>query len=96
MIMIMSHRVNEAGTDTSDELSCQEFAELVTDYLENALDSPTRARFDAHLVDCLDCPVYLQQMKEIIGAVGILREKDLSPEARDMLLSRFRSWKTGG
>ena len=72
----------------------QEFAELVTDYLEEVLDAATRSRFDEHLVDCPDCPVYLHQMKAIIGAVGILREEDLSPDARDVLLSRFRSWKT--
>lgn len=88
--------VNEPRADTPAELSCQEFAELVTDYLEDALDPRTRARFDDHLVDCPDCPVYLHQMREIIGAVGILREEDLSTGARDVLLSRFRSWKTTG
>jgi len=93
--MTMSLRVNE-GAETPDELSCQEFAELVTDYLDDALDPPTRARFDDHLIDCPDCPVYLHQMKAIIGAVGILREEDLSPAARDVLLSRFRFWKTAG
>lgn len=86
--------VNDGGTERLDELSCQEFAELVTDYLEGALDLPTRARFDEHLIDCLDCPVYLKQMREIIGAVGILREEDVSAEARAVLMSRFRSWKT--
>ncbi len=84
--------VNDAGPERLDELSCQEFAELVTDYLEDALELSTRARFDEHLTDCLDCPVYLRQMKEIIGAVGLLREEDVSAEAREVLMSRFRSW----
>ncbi|MBA3276704.1 MAG: zf-HC2 domain-containing protein, partial [Chloroflexia bacterium] len=65
-------------------------------YLEDALDQQTRARFDDHLVDCPDCPVYLRQMEAIVGAAGLLREEDLSPEIRDVLLSRFRAWKTGG
>lgn len=86
--------MNEHGSESRDELSCQEFAELVTEYLEDALDPAMRERFDGHLVDCLDCPVYLHQMKEIIGAVGILREEDVSAEARAVLMSRFRSWKT--
>ncbi len=77
-----------------EEFTCQQLVELVTDYLEEALDLPTRARFDEHLIDCLDCPVYLGQMREIIGAVGILREEDVSTEARAVLMSRFRSWKT--
>ena len=86
--------MNEDEAGISQEMSCQEFAELVTDYLEEVLDAATRSRFDEHLVDCPDCPVYLHQMKAIIGAVGILREEDLSPDARDVLLSRFRSWKS--
>lgn len=86
--------MNEHGAESPDELSCQEFAELVTEYLEDALDPAVRERFDEHLVDCLDCPVYLHQMKEIIGAVGILREEDMSAGARAVLMSRFRSWKT--
>ena len=85
--------MNEHGAESPDELSCQEFAELVTDYLEDALDPAMRARFDEHLVDCPDCPVYLHQMREIIGAIGMLREEDVSAETRDVLLSRFRSWK---
>jgi anti-sigma factor RsiW len=85
--------VNDGGVEHQDGLSCQEFAELVTDYLEGALDLPTRARFDEHLVDCPACPVYLRQMWEIIGAVGMLHEEHVSTEAREVLLSRFRSWK---
>jgi hypothetical protein len=32
-------------------------------------------------------------MWEIIGAVGMLHEEHVSTEAREVLLSRFRSWK---
>ncbi len=78
------------------DLTCQEFVALVTDYLEDALDQQTRRRFEAHLIDCPDCPVYLRQMEAIVGAAGMLREEDLSPEMRDVLLSRFRTWRTGG
>lgn len=78
------------------DLTCREFVELVTDYLENALDARTRARFEDHLIDCPDCPVYLRQMEEIVGAAGILREEDVSPEVREVLLTRFRAWRIGG
>lgn len=96
MVESMPPRMNKVTSTPSDELSCQEFAELVTEYLEGALDRPTRARFDNHLVDCSDCAAYIHQMKEVIGAVGFIREEDLSPEARDVLMSRFRFWKRGG
>jgi len=78
------------------DLTCQEFVDLVTDYLEGALDKSTRARFENHLTECPDCPVYLRQMEEIVGATGILREEDLSSEARDVLMSHFRTWKIDG
>ncbi|MBA3377324.1 MAG: zf-HC2 domain-containing protein [Chloroflexia bacterium] len=88
--------MDSSRTVAPGDLTCREFVELVTDYLENALDQPTRARFEDHLIDCPDCPVYLRQMEEIVGAAGFLREEDVSPEVREVLLSRFRTWRIGG
>lgn len=87
--------MDSSRTVAPGDLTCREFVELVTDYLENALDQPTRDRFEDHLIDCPDCPVYLRQMEEIVGAAGILREEDVSPEVRAVLLSRFRTWRIG-
>ncbi len=94
--MTVSNGMDNGENDIPGDLTCQEFVELVTDYLEDALDPPARARFEVHLIDCPDCPVYLRQMQAIVGAVGILREEDLSPEARDVLMSRFRTWRISG
>ena len=80
----------------SVELTCREFVELVTDFLEDALPPLERARFEAHLLDCDDCPVYLEQMRQTIRAVGALAEERIAPAARDELLRRFRDWKRGG
>jgi anti-sigma factor RsiW len=44
-------------------LVCQQAVELVTDYLEGALLSAQRRRFEAHLARRLDCPEYLAQMR---------------------------------
>ncbi len=89
----MARKMNNGEAAATSDLTCREFVALVTDYLEDALDPRTRTRFDEHLIDCPDCPVYLRQMREIVGAVGILREDDLSAEARETLLARFRAWK---
>lgn len=35
-----------------EALDCNEFVELVTDYLDGAMDRETQARFDSHMVDC--------------------------------------------
>ncbi len=94
--MTMPPPVDNGEAVALGALRCREFVDLVTDYLECTLDQQTRARFEDHLIDCPDCSVYLRQLEEIVGAVGILREEDLSPGARDVLLSRFRTWKIGG
>jgi anti-sigma factor RsiW len=75
------------------ELTCQEFVELVTDYLEGALSHAEAQRFEAHLADCHPCVEYLAQMRETIRAVGQLREEHVPPAARDELLRAFRDWK---
>ena len=74
-------------------LTCRELVELVTDYLEDALPEPDRARFDAHISGCDGCTTYLAQMRRTIALTGRLGEDDLSPAARDDLLSLFRDWK---
>ncbi len=80
----------------SAELSCQELVELVTEYLEDALDEDTRARFDAHLAECDGCRTYLEQFRRTIELTGRLSKETLEPEARDVLLAHFRTWKAEG
>lgn len=41
-----------------EALDCNEFVELVTDYLDGAMDRETQARFDSHMVDCDGCCNY--------------------------------------
>ena len=77
----------------SDELTCQEFVELVTEYFEDALPASERARFDAHLTDCDYCVEYLDQIRQTIRLLGHLGEEDIAPAARDRLLAAFRDWK---
>lgn len=81
-----------AGVDP-DDLTCQEFVELVTEYLEGTLSPLDRSRFETHLLDCDDCPLYLDQMRLTIRAVGALTEAGLEPAAKAELLTLFRGWK---
>ena len=77
----------------SDEMSCQELVELVTDYLENALSNSRKLKFEEHLKECDGCLTYVEQMRETIRATGRLREEAISPEVREVLLQLFRNWK---
>ena len=72
------------------ELMCQEFVELVTDYLEGALPRRERKRMDAHLSACDGCSAYLEQMRVTIRTLGRLPEEPADPHVRETLLHVFR------
>ena len=74
-------------------LGCQEFVELVTAWLEGALDPGDQGRFDEHLDACGNCAQYLEQIRQTIRITGTLRPEDLSPEAEEVLLKAFRDWR---
>ena len=77
----------------SNDLSCKELVELVTEYLENSLPLREKAQFEAHLELCPGCRTYLEQMRQTIHAVGHLTVDSLDPTTRDKLLALFRNWK---
>jgi anti-sigma factor RsiW len=74
-------------------LTCAEFVELVTDYLEDALPPTERERFESHLSRCTGCTNYLDQIRQTIRLSGYLSEQNLAPEAKDEFLTLFRDWK---
>jgi anti-sigma factor RsiW len=75
------------------DLTCREFVELATDYLEDVLDDETRARFDEHMAICPGCETYLAQMKETVARLGEIPVETLSDEAQETLLSAFRDFR---
>ena len=79
-----------------DELTCKEFVEWVTDYLEDKLSPEDRMRFDAHLAQCSACPNYLQQMRTTIQTMGKLSTTltEVTPKAKRDLLNVFATWKS--
>jgi predicted anti-sigma-YlaC factor YlaD len=77
---------------TADEVTCQQFVELVTDYFEGALGSRTLSQVEEHLVMCDWCMSYAEQMQV---TVAILRElkHDVSAEPPESVLSALRTRK---
>ena len=75
------------------DLTCQDFVELVTDYLEGALDEDTVRRFEEHLALCPGCETYLSQMKETASRLGEIPVESLSAETQATLLSAFRDFR---
>ncbi|HLW46313.1 MAG TPA: zf-HC2 domain-containing protein [bacterium] len=77
----------------SDEMSCRDLVELVTDYLEDTMPAVERRRFEEHLGTCPPCRTYLDQMRQTLHALGRLPRESVSDEARQALLRAFRDWK---
>jgi anti-sigma factor RsiW len=78
-----------------EQLSCQEFVELVTDYLEGALPEEERLRFEEHISRCDGCSAYIEQIRQTVAVAGRLTPDALSPVAERELLDAFRDWHSG-
>jgi len=72
--------------------TCREVVELVTDYLDDALDPKARARLDAHLRDCDGCAAYLEQLRATIRVAGRLAPGAIPDATMSRLVAAFRSW----
>ncbi|HTS82657.1 MAG TPA: anti-sigma factor [Myxococcaceae bacterium] len=77
------------------DLACRELVELLTEFLENALEERTRTQVEQHLVLCPGCTEYLRQFRATIGATRKLAEEDLTEAVKEKLLDAFRHWRQG-
>jgi anti-sigma factor RsiW len=75
------------------DLDCNEFVELVTAFLDGALDAETERRFVDHLAACDGCDRYLDQIRQTTKTLGSLSPEALPDAARQALLDAFRNWK---
>ena len=74
-------------------MTCREFVELVTAYLEGALPEADRKAFEEHLARCPGCDHYLAQFRQTIDLLGELPEEELSRPGRQRLLDAFADWR---
>ena len=77
------------------DIVCKELVELLTDFLEGALDESTRTRIAQPLVWCPGCTEDLRQFRATIGATRKLAEEDLPERVKENLLDAFRHWRHG-
>jgi anti-sigma factor RsiW len=74
-------------------MDCNELVELVTAFLDDALDPETRARVEAHLADCEGCANYVQQFRQTVRTVGKISDDELDPAFRNRLLDAFKNFR---
>jgi anti-sigma factor RsiW len=75
---------------TEQDFPCVELVDVVTDYLDDALEPEQRARFESHLEECPGCVRYLDQIRTTVSLLSRMPVKDLSAPARQRLLEAFR------
>ena len=74
----------------ADEVTCQQFVELVTDYFEGALPLRTLSQVEEHLVMCDWCVAYVAQMQTTVDSLANLKDRS-SREPPDLVLGALRS-----
>jgi predicted anti-sigma-YlaC factor YlaD len=78
-------------------LRCVEFVELVTAYLEDAVEAAMRDRIDDHLRLCEGCRNYRDQVQATIATIGRVGEEDepvdLPEDVRAGLVAAFHLWR---
>lgn len=73
--------------------ACQEVVELASEYLEGAMTSDERTRFELHLNLCDGCYAFLEQVRTTSEIAGVLPEEQIPEEIKTKLLTAFRDWK---
>jgi anti-sigma factor RsiW len=80
-----------------EHLTCREFVEVLTDYLEGALDPAERAEIERHIVICRGCTNYVEQFRSTIDLLGRLADEPPRDAERERsagaALAIFRAWK---
>ncbi len=85
-----------AGRGESEEMTCRELVEVVTDYLEDALPDDDRARLEAHLDECPYCVAYVAQVRKTVELLGELPPALIPMRTQAALLEAFRGWRSAG
>ena len=76
-----------------EHLTCRELVEILTDYLDGALDPAERADVERHLVICRGCANYTEQMRSTIGLLNRLGSEPAEGSDAAPLLAMFRAWQ---
>jgi anti-sigma factor RsiW len=75
---------------------CQQWTELITDYLEGALPRGLVKAINRHLAACPHCTEYLAQMQRTIDITGSLPADEPVPsEMIDALQNAFEAFHRG-
>jgi anti-sigma factor RsiW len=73
-------------------LTCQDLVELITDYVEGALDEQRHADVVRHLSECDDCLRDVAQLQQTGRVLASTPVPTLSSDDRAALIAAYRDW----
>jgi anti-sigma factor RsiW len=76
-----------------EHLTCKQLVDLLTDYLEGAVDAQQRADIERHIVFCRGCANYVEQMRGTIDLLARIAADEPEDAPADDLLAVFRDWR---
>ncbi|MEK6644192.1 MAG: protein kinase [Planctomycetota bacterium] len=79
-------------------MNCETAQELFLDCVEGELDAPVAAELKAHAASCARCKLGLQQTRDLLGAMGRIKEKEEAASAASAMKrsqSLGRTWRSG-
>ena len=83
-----------------EAIRCLEMVEVVTEWMEGALDDDARAAVEEHLAICPDCVAYLDQLRATTALAARLADTDVVAEPapnglKVRLLAAFNASRPG-
>jgi anti-sigma factor RsiW len=78
-----------------EHVTCKEFVEVLTDYLDGAMEPAERAEIERHIVICRGCSNYMEQMRSTIDLLGRIADEAPAGAHTERLLGMFREWRAG-
>jgi len=72
-------------------LECRQIADLLADYLEDALPAQTRELLEWHIESCGPCVAFVNTYRGTIDAAAKLHEVEIPAELKQRLLAVLRA-----
>lgn len=83
-------------SEPSEDLTCRQLVEVITDYLDGSMTDDDRERFERHVSGCSGCASVLAQFRATIEATGRLADAEVDDEQREAMRGVFRRWRDDG
>jgi anti-sigma factor RsiW len=83
--------MDESSATDPTAVECRRIAELLADYLDGTLPTPTRELIEWHIEGCGPCVAFVNTYRGTVSAARKLRDVEIPPELRQRLLAVLRT-----